>query len=90
MNNEKLKILRAKINVSLTEALSLLKQNNDDIEQSLTQFHQNNLNKIYLATGCDQTLAHTYYINPVYQQNIEKIIEKIDQFNQRPVKLTIA
>ena len=29
MNNEKLKILRAKINVSLTEALSLLKQNNE-------------------------------------------------------------
>lgn len=90
MNNEKLKILRAKINVPLTEALSLLKQNNDDIEKSLIQFHQNNLNKICLTTGCDQRLAQTYYINPIYQQSIEKIIEKIDQFNQRPIKLTIA
>lgn len=90
MHHEKLKALRAKINVSLTEALSLLKQNNDDIEQSLVQFHQNNLNKICLATGCNEKLAQTYYTNPVYQQNIEKIIEKIDQFNQRPIKLTIA
>lgn len=72
MHHEKLKSLRAKINISLTEALSLLKQNNDDIEQSLVQFHQNNLNKICLATGCDEKLAQAYYISPVYQQNIEK------------------
>ncbi|MCX5466631.1 hypothetical protein [Acinetobacter nematophilus] len=90
MNKEKLKAFREKVDIPLIEALSLLKQNNDDIEQSIAMFHQNRLNEICLTTGCNETLAKAYYTHPVYQQNVEKIIEKIDEFNRRPIKLTIA
>jgi hypothetical protein len=89
MNKKKLKAFREKVDIPLIEALSLLKQNNDDIEQSIAMFHQNRLNEICLTTGCDETLARAYYTNPVYQHNIEKIIEKIDELNQHPIKLTI-
>lgn len=77
MKNEKLKALRVKINVPLRDALSLIKQNNDDIEQSVAMFHQNKLNEICLTTGCDETLAKADYTHPVYQQNVEKILKRL-------------
>lgn len=77
MKNEKLKALRVKINVPLRDALSLLKQNNDDIEQSVAMFHQNKLNEICLTTGGDETLAKADYTHPVYQQNVEKILKRL-------------
>ena len=88
MDKEKLHELRAKITISIADACALLKQY-DEIEHCIQVYHQQNIEKICAATDCEAELAQEYYDDPRYHHNLEKIIQKINEFNQRTIKLSI-
>ncbi|WP_423854091.1 hypothetical protein [Acinetobacter guillouiae] len=88
MDKEKLHELRAKITISISDACTLLKQY-DVIEHCIQVYHQQNIEKICAATDCKGDLAREYYDDPRYHHNLEKIIQKINEFNQRIIKLSI-
>ena len=89
MDKEKLHELRTKITISIADACALLKQY-DEIEHCIQVYHQQNIEKICVATDCEAELAQEYYDDPRYHHNLEKIIQKINEFNQDVVLFIAA
>lgn len=89
MNKEKLNELRSKIPIPLGKALSLLKQHDGNIEICIQTYHEDNIRKITERTGCEHQIAFNYYHNAAYENNVEKIIEKVSAYMRKPIKLTI-
>lgn len=56
MNKEKLNELRSKISIPLVQAMKLLKQHDENIEQCIQAFHDENIKKICEKTGCDLSI----------------------------------
>lgn len=56
MNKEKLNELRSKISIPLVQAMKLLKQYDENIEQCIQAFHDENIKKICEETGCDLSI----------------------------------
>lgn len=76
MEEEKLKLLRKKIPVSLTEAINLLKDNNGNIEACEKIFHTTNVDEICEVTKCDRVKADKIYKK--FNFNKQKAIKSIN------------
>lgn len=84
MNNfSQIQTLKAKINCSTKDALALLKNSNNDIEQAITLYHQQNIQAIIEKTNCDDELANKYY--QFFQHNPQKAIKKIQELQYHDV-----
>lgn len=75
MEMVKIKELRDKIAIPLHVAKKLLKENNNNVELSLQEFHRNNINAICRLAECSETIAEKYY--HISNYDIEKTIKKI-------------
>lgn len=89
MNKETLHELRSKTNIPLVEALALLKQYDENVEQCIQVYHNENIRKICDQTGCDRNVVWEYYHDTSYKFNVEKVIEKVLGYVHRPIKLVI-
>lgn len=89
MNKEKLNELRSKISIPLVQAMKLLKQHDENIEQCIQAFHDENIKKICEKTGCDLSIIFEYYHDVAYEYNVGKVIAKVEDLMHRPIKLTI-
>lgn len=84
MNNfSQIQTLKTKINCSTKDALTLLKNSNNDIEKAIDLYHQQNIQAIIAKTHCDDNLAHKYY--QFFQHNPQKAIEKIQELQYHDV-----
>ncbi len=83
MDIDKVKLLRKKINIPITEAIQLLKKNKGDIALSEHVFHSNNIKEIQKNTDCDEKTAEENY--KLFSYDIKKAIQKI---NERGIVLT--
>lgn len=84
MDIEKIKKLREKLALPLTQARQLLQQNQGDIEQSIHAYHHQNIAQICQETDCDESLAkQTYwrYFNPKKTDNSHCIAKAIKTIN---------
>lgn len=89
MNKEKLNELRSKISIPLVQAMKLLKQYDENVEQCIQAFHDENIKKICEETGCDLSIIFEYYHDVAYEYNVGKVIAKVEALIHRPIKLTI-
>lgn len=89
MNKEKLNELRSKITIPLAEAVNLLKQHDEDIEQCIQAFHAENIRRICEQTACEQNIVCEYYHNAVYGYDLEKVLSKVSAYMRKPIRLTI-
>ncbi|SFD37109.1 hypothetical protein [Flavobacterium phragmitis] len=77
MNTESIKILRSKIAIPLSEAIRLLKKNNDDVILSEQDFHNENIIEICKKADCQEETARKEY--HICDCDVIKTIERINQ-----------
>jgi len=83
MNIENVKLLRSKISISLSEAVQILRMNNDDVVLSEEAFHNQNIVEISTKTECEVEMARKEY--QICNYDVTKAIERI---NQKPVVIS--
>ena len=72
---QKIKQLRERLSISVTEAKALIEDNNGNILAAEKEFHKHNINTICRLAECDDTEAKKYY--ELYKFDIEKAVKKI-------------
>lgn len=85
---EKIKELRTIIPIPINEALSLLNENNGDIDASVTIFKKRSIEIICSSTGCIEDIAVKYYEREKFDLNrsISMIREDLYDKNYKPIK----
>ncbi|MDM1762697.1 MULTISPECIES: hypothetical protein [unclassified Acinetobacter] len=82
MNKEKLNELRSKISIPLVQAMKLLKQYDENIEQCIQAFHDENIKKICEEVDCKLSQAQSYYQH--FGFDLQKIKYHHQQYSFKP------
>lgn len=84
MVSSPVKTLRTQIHCSITQAVTLLKQTDNNVDKAISLFHQQNLERLCKDTGSNLELAQKYYAN--FHQDIEKTQKKLEELMYRQRK----
>lgn len=84
---QKIQELRKAMPIPLSEAVQLLKENNEDIEKCIKIFKEKSIEQICELTGCDSKLAEQQYNAEKFDFNrtVSSIKELIYDQNYRPI-----
>ncbi|ENW08450.1 hypothetical protein [Acinetobacter beijerinckii] len=75
MDREKIEQLRKELSISLTYAIKLLKENQNDVSASIINFHKDNIEKVIQATKCEISVAQDSY--QCFNFDVDKAVKKI-------------
>ena len=75
MDREKIDQIRKELSISLTNAIKLLKENQNDVSASIINFHKDNIEKVIQATKCEVSVAQDSY--QCCNFDVDKAVKKI-------------
>ncbi|VXA56489.1 conserved hypothetical protein [Acinetobacter proteolyticus] len=75
MDREKIEQIRKELSISLTYAIKLLKENQNDVSASIINFHKDNIEKVIQATKCEISVAQDSY--QCCNFDVDKAVKKI-------------
>lgn len=79
MDREKIEQIRKELSISLTYAIKLLKENQNDVSAAIVGYHKDNIQKIIQVTDCQISVAQEIYLNCNFdvEQSIRKIKSQV-------------
>lgn len=96
MDREKIEQIRNELSIPLAYAIRLLKENQNDVSAAIVGYHEDNIQKIIQATGCQISVAQEIYLHCNFdvEQSIRKIKSQVilltTRENQQRIKNEIG